>query len=62
MAHSEPHWLLASLQQRGFCVRAEGERLHVWPASKLTASDREDIRIFKDEMLESLQENANARE
>ena len=57
MADREPQWLLVSLHQRGFCVRAEGDRLLVWPASKLTPSDREDIQVFKGELLEAVRQN-----
>jgi hypothetical protein len=46
--------LLSELNRAGFILAAEGERLFVTPAARLTAADREAIRAHKRELLAAL--------
>jgi hypothetical protein len=50
--------VVEDLQARGFSLKAEENRLLVWPADRLTDADREQIRTYKCDILRPLPQNA----
>jgi hypothetical protein len=52
--------LLQALEAQGFCLEAEGDRLHVRPADRLTPGLREEIRTAKGGLLRLLAERRSA--
>lgn len=53
--------LLANLTGAGFTIEVEGDRLQVWPASRLTDAQRAALRRAKPDLLALLADIATAR-